>query len=307
MSKAAFDAKLATLESLKNAEPGPDREAALAKALGDRNNYLVAKAARVAADVSARSLIPRLLAAFNRFMTNPAKSDPQCWAKVAIAKALATLGHDDAEVWVRGLRHVQLEPVWGGQQDMAGSLRAACAAALVDCRSLTDLDVLEYEIEALVDPDQAVRAEAARAIGRIDRREAGLILRLRALTGDSEPEPLGAVYAGLLAIEGKRGIAFIGRFLEGGGDAAQEAALALAATHETEALQLLIRAWQNADDPAFRQTLATAIALTRLPEAIDFLLACAQTGSGPAREALNAVPLNDAQRARLQRIANPGA
>ncbi|HVX67851.1 MAG TPA: HEAT repeat domain-containing protein [Bryobacteraceae bacterium] len=300
MSKAAFDARLAALDALKTSESGPEREKALEKALGDRNNYFVAKAARVAGEVGARALIPQLLAAFDRFMTNAAKSDPQCWAKIAIVKALSALGHDDAEVYARGLRHVQMEAVWGGQQDMAGTLRAACTAALVDCRSVTDLDVLEHVTEALVDPDKSVRTEAARAIGRIDRREAGLLLRLRALTGDSEPEPLGAVYAALLAIEGKRGIPFIGRFLDAGGDAAaQEAALALAATHEPAALELLLATWQRTADAAMRTTLAAAVALTRLPEAIEFLIAQAEGGSRAAAEALKAVPLNDAQRARL--------
>jgi HEAT repeat protein len=305
MSKAAFDAKLAALDALKCAESGPEREAALGKALGDRSNYVVAKAARIAGEICAKALIPKLLAAFDRFMTNPAKADPQCWAKTAIIKALSALGHDDAEVYVRGLRHVQMEPVWGGRQDMAGALRANCANALVDCRGIPDLDVLEYIIEALADRDKSVRVEAARAIGRIDRREAGLLLRLRALIGDSEPEPLGAVYSALLAIEGRRGIPFIGRFLAAKDDAAQEAALALATTHEPAALELLLAALEHAKEPALRNTFATAIALTRLPEAIDFLIAQVEAGSRAASGALAAIPLDDAQQARLQQALSP--
>jgi HEAT repeat protein len=164
------------------------------------------------------------------------------------------------------------------------------------------LDVLEYVVEALADTDKAVRTEAARAISRIDRREASIVLRLRALTGDSEPEPLGAVYSALLAIEGKRGIPFVGRFLAAGGDAAGEAALALAMTHEPAAFELLVEALQRAADPGLQATLAAAIALTRVPEAIEFLIHQAEAGSRAAVNALTAIPLGDAQRERLDKV-----
>jgi HEAT repeat protein len=299
MSKAAFEAKLAAIDALKSAEAGPARDAALRKALADRNNYVAAKAARTAGETLSRSLIPELLAAFDRFMSNPVKSDPQCWAKIAIVKALAALGNQEPEAYFKGIRHVQMEPVWGGRQDTAGPLRSACAEAIIDCRAITDVDALEVLIEILHDPDKTVRAEAACAIGRIDRREAALILLLRALAGDAEPEPMGAVFAGVLAIEGKRGIPFVARFLDGEGDAPQEAALALAETHDPDTLPLLRAALDRAGEPAIRATFAMAIALTRLPEAIDFLIGLARDGSQEAERALRAIPLSDDQRTLL--------
>ncbi len=301
MSKAAFDAKLAAIEALKSADAGTHRDTALRKVLADRNNYIAAKAARVAGEVLARAVIPDLLAAFDRFLTNT-KSDPQCWAKAAIVRALSALGHEDPEVYFRGLRHVQMEPVWGGQEDTAGPLRGDSALALVSCRGISDLDVLEYLIEALFDRDKTVRTEAARAIGRIDRREAALILRMRALAGDGEPEPLSAIYSALLAIEGKRGIPFVGRFLDAGDDAAQEAALALGETHEPAALELLHAAMVRTATPSLRATLMTAMALTRLPEAVDFLIAQVEAGSREAEQALTGIPLPEAQRAKLAEI-----
>ena len=48
-------------------------------------------------------------------MTDPVKTDPQCWAKNAIVKALKDLNHDDPAVFLRGIEHVQMEPVWGGR------------------------------------------------------------------------------------------------------------------------------------------------------------------------------------------------
>ncbi|MDP9051885.1 MAG: hypothetical protein M3O31_14375 [Acidobacteriota bacterium] len=83
-----FDAELATLEGLRNVSP----EAAapeLANALNLRNNFLVSKAAAVTLHHRLTDLTPNLAAAFPRFLDNPVKADPQCWAKNALAKALA--------------------------------------------------------------------------------------------------------------------------------------------------------------------------------------------------------------------------
>jgi HEAT repeat protein len=299
MGKAAYDAKLAAIDELKSAEPGPQRDAALKKALADRNNYVAAKAARVAGETSSRELIPDLAKAFDRFAAGGAKSDPQCWAKIAIVKSLAALGHDDPDLYLRGMQCVQMESVWGGRQDTAGPLRSASAESLMDCRAITDLDALEALIGLLHDPDKTVRTTAARAIGRFDRREAALILRVRALAGDTEPEPIGAVFAGLLSIEGKRAIRFVARYLDGEGDSAQEAALALAETHEPAALECLRAALERAEEPASRAALMAAIALTRLPEAIDFLIERARAGSQEAVKALAIIPLSEEQQNRL--------
>ncbi len=205
MSKNNFDGRLAALEDLRNAPDSPARSAALRKALADRNNYIVAKAARIMGHLGLKDLIPDLVAAIDRFFTNPVKSDPQCWAKDAIVEALAKLDHDDSTVFIRGLRHVQMEPVWGGQQDSAGPLRGECALALVQCRNLRDSDVLSHLIEALADRETTVRIDAARAIGRIGGDAPALLLRLRALIGDGEPEVVGACLTSLLGIQGEAG------------------------------------------------------------------------------------------------------
>jgi hypothetical protein len=72
-------------------------------------------------------LTPELLIAFDRFFENPAKTDPQCWAKNALSRALTGFEHQDAAVFLRGMRHIQLEPVWGGTSDTAATLRSTCA------------------------------------------------------------------------------------------------------------------------------------------------------------------------------------
>ena len=119
MAKQAFEKKLAGLEALRHAsDPAAVRDP-LRKALKDRNNYLVSKAAAIAGDRRIEELTDDLIAAFDRFFADPVKSDPQCWAKNAIAKALKDLGCRQASVFVRGIDHVQLEPVWGRRADSA--------------------------------------------------------------------------------------------------------------------------------------------------------------------------------------------
>lgn len=286
MAHKNFERQLAALDELRHGGSSPATVEALRKALGDRNNYIVAKAARVAAELGCESLVADLAAAFDRFFVNPVKSDPQCWAKNALVQALGDLGYDDPAVFVRGLRYVQMEPVWGGQEDTAGALRGGCALALVSCRGLSDFAVLSYLIEVLVDRDKTVRVEAARAIGRMNRPEAALLLRLRALTGDPEPEVLGACFSALLEIEGREGMPFVGQFLEEGGDAATEAALAIGLMRGPEAFQFLKERWEKESTPA---ALLSGMALTRESEALEFLIGLVETDSASAAAAIAAL------------------
>jgi hypothetical protein len=303
---SACEQKLAALEALrKAADASPETQAALRKALADRSNYVVAKAADIAAALSLNQLVPDLLAAYDRFFTDPAKTDPQCWAKNALSKALADLGHDDSATYLRGLHHVQAEPVWGGSADSAATLRGNCALALVSCRDISDLDLLTHLTDVLVDPEKTVRAEAARAIGHLNRREGAIVLRLRALIGDAEPEVLGACFSALLSIDTGNGLPFIARFLGGGGDAAAEAALALGLTHDARAFELLKERFPRERDPDVRAAIVTAIALTRLPDALEMLVRLVETqapSATTARKALASVRLPDELRARLDAV-----
>ena len=73
-----------------------------------------------------------------------------------------------------------------------------------------------------------------RAIEQVGSNSASLLLRMRALIGNDEPEVLGACYSGVLHLEGVRAIPWVTRFLAAGDDAAAEAALAIAATHSAD-------------------------------------------------------------------------
>jgi hypothetical protein len=266
----------------------------LRKALAHRNNFLVSKAAKLVADAELFDLLPDALAAYDRFFIDAAKSDPQCWAKNALVKTLVKLEHRQRDAYLRGLRHHQLEGSYGGPSDTSGALRAACAHALVDCPGISDADLLTILLEPLTDSDKTVRIEAARAIGQVGGVSAALILRLRALLAPTpsdkeEPEVLGAVYSALLAVEGARAVPLVADAMKEGDDLAAEAAFALAEMRAPEALAALIARFRADADAWFGGVLLSAIALTRLPEAMDFLVDIIVHDKREAPQAIEAI------------------
>lgn len=285
MSYRVFDEQVAALDALKGRALDIAGTLLVKKMLGNRSNLLVAKAARLAEENGLAQLVPGLVAAFERFFNNPEKTDPQCWAKNALSHALMRLDYRDKSVFLRGLHHHQMERAWGGRSDSAAELRANCAHALVACDDLDNSGLLLLLLDLLVDEDKSVRVEAARAIGQIGALAAP-VLRLRALIPDEEPEVSAACFGALLAIERDEAIPFVARFLDKGDDAAGEAAFALAETHSPLALAELMKRRSDVHDPWFASVLLRAIALTRLPEAADFLIAMI---AGDRREAPMAI------------------
>jgi len=286
--KRRFEEQLAALDEVRHQTPEASIEP-LRKALAGRNNYVVAKTADVVRELRLAALIPELLSAFDRFFTNPIKTDPQCWAKNALSRALAELECQDAAVFLRGMRHTQPEPVWGGVSDTAGTLRGTCALALVQCRSLSDHELLTYLMELFADKEKSVRVAAVRAIERVGSHSAALLLRMKAILAADEPEVLGPCYSGILNIEGTAAITWISHFLGTADDTAAEAALAIAADRSPQAFEALRGRFVEERDPWFRSVLLSAIALTRQEVAHDFLFDLVQTDSVHAEAALEAL------------------
>ena len=280
VGKQALDRKLEALEALRAAPDSPDTAAQLRKALKERNNYAVSKAARLVGDLQVRALVPDLLAAFDRFMADPVKSDPQCWAKTTVVKALKDLGHDDAGVFLRGAAHKQLEPVWGGREDTAGTLRGASGLALAACR-IDAFSLLTCLTDLLADGLKPVRVDAIRALAQVGQPEAALLLRFKALVGDPEAEVMGECFAALLSVLPRDSVAFVARFLASAAeDVPLEAAAALAASREPEALETLKGYWQRQADPEIKRTLLRLLGGCPLPEAAEFLLSVLEEASG---------------------------
>src|SRR6266545_4927797 len=148
------------LNELADLRGRPVTAAQIEKYLSDRSNLVVSKAARLAGESKAMELAPALVKAFWRFMDRPESTDKGCTAKTAIVKALNALECGDAEVYRRGLRHVQLEPGWGGAADSAAELRGESAIGLVQ---MNWPDALVEVLPLLVDKERLARVGAARA------------------------------------------------------------------------------------------------------------------------------------------------
>lgn len=275
MAHRGFDEQMEALDALKGRSLDAEGIVLVRKSLANRSNFLVAKAARLAEDNNLTALVADMMAAFDRFFVEPEKTDPQCWAKNALSRALAKLECRDKDVFLRGLHHHQLEPTWGGRSDSAGTLRANCAHALVGCDDLGSHKLLLILIDLLGDADKSVRTEAVRAIAQLGDL-AVPVLRLRALIPGEDPEVLATCFNALLGIEGDAAIPFVARFLESGDEMAGEAAFALAETHNPKALEELVRVHRNASRPRgdgwVTDVLLSAIAATRLPQAFDYLI-----------------------------------
>jgi hypothetical protein len=294
-----FDKELAELEALSEAlkggtAPTSDQIAHLRKTLTHSNNFLVSKAAKLVVEAELIALLPDILVAYDRFFIDAAKTDPKCWAKEALAKALVKLQHRSKDAYLRGMRHHQMEASWGPPVDTAGALRGTCTHALVDCPGISDADLLTTLLEPLTDIDKTVRMEAARAIANVGGVSAALLLRLRAMLGpapgdDGEPEVLGAVYSALLSLEGATAIPLVAKALEDGDDTSGEAAFALADMRSAEALAALLTRHGAGADGWFTSVLLSAIALSRLPEAMDYLIALIARSAREAPEAIEAI------------------
>ena len=155
----------------------------LRKALKDKSNFLVAKAAEWSAEQLAYDLIPDLVLAFDRFMNKT--SDKTCAAKRAIVRALYDLEYDNASFFRDNLNYKQMEPVWGGAVDTAVELRCTCALGLVASR---EPHAVLYLLELLHDSEPQARIGALKAIELLQPFHAEIVLHHKIHQGDEEPE-----------------------------------------------------------------------------------------------------------------------
>ena len=296
-SPRTFDADLAAVNALTTLSP-TEAEPHLRRFLTHRNNLIVSRAAKITALHQLAGLAEDLAGAFTRLLpplaADPVKADPQCWAKLELARALAAFEYQSSSLFLAGLRHHQLEPGFGKPNDTAGPLRSTCALALVQCRDLPTVDVLRHLTPLFTDKDLPVRIDCARALEQIGTDHASLLLRLRADLAlnpklADEPELLGTCIGGVLRLDGPRALPWAAAFLTAEDDLAHETAFLLAELHNPAAIPHLTHALAAASSRDFRQTLLTALAATRLPDAFTILLNLATSpnpDSAAARKAL---------------------
>jgi HEAT repeat protein len=269
-AKTSLENRLAALNALALVEEVAQRESALREALRGMSNFVAARAAHLAGQWGCKSLIPNMTKAFERFLENPVKTDKGCVAKLAIAEALNALDYDSEEVFLQGIRHFQLEPAYGAPDDTAEILRGECAAGLV---RIGYPDVLPELADLLLDKSAAARLAAARAVGGVGGEAAEMMLRLKAIAGDSEAQVTGECFAILMEIAPERSLSFVARYLDGVDDLlANQAALALGESRIPAAFDILRARWDRSVATEERRELLLPLALHRSEEAFRFLI-----------------------------------
>jgi HEAT repeat protein len=269
------DALLALLSAPEYGASKPENTAQLRQALRKSNHHVVAKAAELVVQAKLADLAVELVAAFERFLIDPLKSDKNCIGKIAIVDAFNELDYQPSDIFLKGLSYVQMEPVFGGLADTAPPIRAACAAALV---RIDYPQALELLIDRLMDPVRGVRVAAVRAIGAYGTPAAPLLLRLKARLGDAEAEVTGECLSEMILREPIESIAFAAEFLKEGEDIAEAALLALGNSRRTEAFNTLRAFWEKGPPADLAETSLMAMALLRQPVATDFLLQLLREG-----------------------------
>lgn len=245
--------------------------------LANRSNPVVAKAAKIAGELHATELIAELVAAFERLMKDPQKLDKRCAAVIEIVGALHEMDYCEPEVYLRGLRHVQMEGSFGPPVDSAAPLRGMCAQGLLRTRYR---DALTEVLPLLVDREPPARLGAVRALA-LSGGEAGvLLLRLKALTGDTEPEVLRQCFSGLLAAAPEQSLAFAAKYVDDEDESTAGAAIwALGESRLSSAVEILKEKWERTVNRDVRKVLLAALAASRLQEGQDFLCSLLRTAN----------------------------
>ncbi len=250
--------------------------------LNDRSNLVAAKAAKLAGARRVAALTPELVAAFHKLIADAPRVDKHCAVLTEIVAALYEMDYAEPEVFRRGLSHVQMEPSYGGAVDAAAQLRGLCAMGLVRTR---DREALADVVALLVDPEPPARIGAVRALATNGGEAGALALRLKVLTGESEPEVLAECFFGLLAAQSASSVAFVARYVDAEEAAIAEAAiLALGASRGPHAIPVLKEKWERTGPGPMKKVLLFALATSRNEEALQFLLAL--LGSAPIGTAI---------------------
>lgn len=268
--------------------------------LKNRTNLVVAKAAKIVGQTRATELVPDLVAAFHRVMKNPSKLDKGCAATTEIISALYELDYVEPDIYLLGIHHVQMEGSFGPPVDAAARLRAISALGLARTRYPYALDEI---VTLLVDQWPQARIGAIRALTSNGGQAGALLLKLRILTGETEPDVLAECFAGLLAITPEQSLPLIAAYIDSEDLAIAEAALlALGSSRLPEALDLLKARWGQPAGGSLRKVMLIAIAMIRSEAAIEFLVSLlAESTLASAADVITALAIfRDNEKVRKQ-------
>src|SRR5258708_8627679 len=267
------------LDRLSALRSGSSPEAAaqeIRKSLGSKSNLVVAKAAKMAGELRSAASVPDLVAAFDRLMADPGKLDKGCAAVTEIAGALYELDYAEREVYRKGSRHVQKEGAYGRRVDVAWRLRGVSAMGLVRTRHRQALDEV---VSLLVDPEAPARVGAVRALASNGGEAGLLVLRLKVLTGDAEPDVMAECFGGLLSA-GERSLSFVADYADSEDPAIAEAAiLALGTSRIPSAFDVLREKWERSAGGDLRRTIVLVRGLPRGETAVEFFVSLLGSGN----------------------------
>ena len=297
----SFENRLAELAALADSVETPETRKQLRKHLTSRASPIVARAAQIIATIENHDFVPDLVQAFHRFLIDPIKTDKGCVAKSAIVKALLAADCDDEELFRKGVKHVQLEPTWGGRADTAAPLRALCGLGLIQVGARDAMDELAV---LLADKEADARIGAASALGHCGPTATPL-LRFKALTGDEESAVLAECLYSLMNHAPGDSLPFVASFVDPEYPSLYEhAALTIAESRLPGVLELLQDKWTTTFDREFKKTLLLPMALTRSEDARNFLLSIIEDGeiamATSAIKALRIFGADDTLRSRLE-------
>jgi HEAT repeat protein len=299
--KPSLEDSLDRLAQLRDAELGEAEVVELRKFLASPHSHAVAAAAELAGDRELEILRPELVDAFHRLMENPIKRDPGCRGKAAAAEALHQLDAYESELYIAGIEHRQMEPVWGGRQDTATELRIACGRGLVRMRHG---DALLHLADQLADPEAPARIGAAQSIA-YHGTESGLpILRLRVLAGDPDSQVVGECLLSMMRILPKSSLGFVADLLTSPDPTlAEAAALSLGETRPDGAFEILSGWRRDAVEQGLGDIALMAISMLRSDKALDYLLGLVETEPGPmAREVIEAFAIHRHSQGLMTRL-----
>ena len=262
--------ELDLLSAIKKSEWTADALSQIRKSLASPNHLIVQSAADAAQKFEVRELIPDLKAAYDRYFGEKAGIDKGCVAKQTCIAALNFFEAADETRLLRGVRHVQMEPVFGKSVDVAGLLRGECLVGLV---RLDYGEAYEEAVNLLVDRQWEARATAVRALGELGRREGALVLRHKALIGDDEIAVMDECWAGLMMADPAGSAEFLRRrMVVAAPNDALGIAMALGRSVRPEVLPWLTELRRTREEMELQRGVLLPIALLRSDAAMEYLL-----------------------------------
>jgi hypothetical protein len=177
--------------------------------------------------------------------------------------------------------------------------------AIVDALNKMDRDEEEVFLKGLRHVQREPRLAAVQALGQSMLPAAVALLRLKVRVGDTQPEVTAECLTALMNAAPRESLSFVAGFLDAANEVVQQgAAFALGESRRADALDLLKGYWPRARAGPVQEVILLAIAMTRLPAALDFLLEVLAGDDPPAASAaLSALAIHRHNEALRERVA----